>query len=117
MKPWLLLFALVLGCSKGTPTESSQSLAVTDARGMAAPADSQAAPPPTDAAGGASCTTDADCRLFDDYCKGCDCRVLGKDEKDPTCAGPGVRCLRQPCADRVAICDRGKCAIKDVPKR
>jgi hypothetical protein len=34
------------------------------------------------------CKQDADCRTFSDYCTGCDCRALGKNDKDPTCGSP-----------------------------
>jgi hypothetical protein len=57
------------------------------------------------------CTVDADCRLVDDYCTGCDCRSLSSSTPDPVCAGPGVRCLREPCGGRTATCDAGKCAV------
>jgi hypothetical protein len=63
---------------------------------------------------GAACSKDADCRTFSDYCTGCDCRVLGKQEKDPTCSGPGVRCLADPCRDRAAACQDGHCVLKTV---
>ena len=36
-----------------------------------------------------ACGTDSDCRLFDDYCTGCDCRALGKSDPNPTCSRPG----------------------------
>jgi hypothetical protein len=57
----------------------------------------------------AACAKDGDCRLFDDYCTGCDCRALSTTEKDPVCKGPGVRCLREPCGGLAAHCDAGKC--------
>jgi hypothetical protein len=57
------------------------------------------------------CKQDADCRTFSDYCTGCDCRALGKDDKDPTCSGPGVRCLADPCRDKKAVCKNGQCAV------
>jgi hypothetical protein len=119
----MALLLVFLGCSKGTSSESSHSLLAADARGSASPGDTRAAPAadgqpaaPGPEAGAAACTVDADCRLFDDYCRGCECRALGKSDPDPTCAGPGVRCLRQPCADRIAVCERGKCAVKDAAK-
>jgi hypothetical protein len=57
------------------------------------------------------CRIDADCRLFDDYCKGCDCRALLTTEADPHCTTPGVRCLRQPCAMARAACELGVCKV------
>ncbi len=57
----------------------------------------------------AGCKIDSDCRLFADYCTGCDCRALGKGEADPTCSGPGVRCVADPCRSLVARCVEGRC--------
>jgi hypothetical protein len=75
------------------------------------------APPTTNPGGGmmdpgAACKVDGDCRAFADYCTGCDCRALGKTEKDPPCAGPGVRCIADPCRDRAAACQGGHCVLK-----
>jgi PrcB C-terminal len=56
-----------------------------------------------------ACNTDADCRLEDDYCTGCDCRALGPNENLPMCSGPGVRCLRQPCGGLTATCQNHRC--------
>jgi hypothetical protein len=61
------------------------------------------------------CATDADCRLFSDYCTGCDCRALSTGDPDPTCSGPGVRCLADPCMNRMAICVNGRCAQSSNP--
>ncbi|HQY62385.1 MAG: hypothetical protein IPF92_18815 [Myxococcales bacterium] len=58
------------------------------------------------------CVTDADCRLFSDYCTGCDCRALTQSAPDPTCAGPGVRCFADPCGNKVAACVAGACVIR-----
>lgn len=62
--------------------------------------------------GGAACQIDSDCRLFDDYCTGCDCRSLAKGEPDPKCSGPGVRCFAQPCARKTAACEAGHCIVR-----
>ena len=61
------------------------------------------------------CATDADCRLFSDYCTGCDCRALSMDDPDPTCTGPGVRCFADPCMNRTAICVNGRCVQSSKP--
>jgi predicted small lipoprotein YifL len=86
----LILLAALAGCEKGGP-----------------------ATVPSDATGavGSSCSVDSDCRLFDDYCTGCDCRALAKSEADPKCSGPGVRCLVAPCANKTATCKSGRCAL------
>jgi len=60
-----------------------------------------------------ACQADADCRLFSDYCTGCDCRALGKGDPEPVCAGPGVRCLVDPCQNKIAVCAGGQCVVKD----
>jgi hypothetical protein len=64
--------------------------------------------------GPAQCAVDADCRLFSDYCTGCDCRVLAKGQPDPVCSGPGVRCLVDPCGDLVAFCSAGRCGSRST---
>ena len=69
-------------------------------------------PKPDGGAGGGACQTDSDCRLFDDYCTGCDCRSLAKGEPDPKCSGPGVRCFAQPCARKTAACEAGHCVVR-----
>ncbi|HEX3694907.1 MAG TPA: hypothetical protein VH374_05900 [Polyangia bacterium] len=58
------------------------------------------------------CKVDDDCRLFDDYCTGCDCRALAKTTKDPVCSGPGVRCLVEPCASKKAACVNNVCVAR-----
>lgn len=59
-----------------------------------------------------ACSTDSDCRLFDDYCTGCDCRALSSNQKDPTCTGPGVKCFAEPCMGHAAACVQGVCAVQ-----
>jgi hypothetical protein len=59
----------------------------------------------------ATCKTDSDCRTVADYCTGCDCRALATGAPDPTCTGPGVRCLVDPCLNKTAVCQSGRCAI------
>ena len=69
-----------------------------------------------DAAGGATaCRQDGDCRLFSDYCTGCDCRALLKSDRDPVCTGPGVRCFADPCRDKTAACQKGACIVAPRP--
>lgn len=65
---------------------------------------------PLKAAG--SCSADADCRTFSDYCTGCDCRALSVKDPDPSCSGPGVRCFADPCMNQAAHCNEGKCALR-----
>ncbi len=58
------------------------------------------------------CNVDSDCRLFDDYCTGCDCRSLTRSSRNPVCTGPGVRCKQAPCGGLRATCDAGKCTTR-----
>ena len=60
---------------------------------------------------GSSCTTNADCRTFADYCTGCDCRALSTSDRNPTCSGPGVRCFADPCMNLAAVCRNGSCSF------
>ena len=55
------------------------------------------------------CRTDADCRLFSDYCEGCNCVALGRGESDPKCDGTIVQCLVDPCLGVEARCEYGSC--------
>jgi hypothetical protein len=66
---------------------------------------------------GGACTVDADCRLESDYCLGCDCRALAKEQKLPKCTGPGVRCLLDPCKDKMAICKDARCTATAASTR
>jgi hypothetical protein len=62
--------------------------------------------PPT-----AQCRTDADCRAFSFMCTGCDCLALGPKDPEPICNGPGVLCFADPCLNKKAVCESGKCVI------
>jgi hypothetical protein len=66
-----------------------------------------------------TCKTDSDCRTFSDYCIGCNCIPLGKNDKDPGCTGPGVRCVVDPCAHHEAVCSSrsGTCELAPMPQR
>ncbi|HKU37193.1 MAG TPA: hypothetical protein VJR89_03580 [Polyangiales bacterium] len=60
------------------------------------------------------CVTDADCRLFSDYCEGCNCVALGDGEPDPKCSGNVVQCLVDPCRNLQARCEYGSCVAGDA---
>ena len=60
-----------------------------------------------------TCANDSDCRVVADYCTSCDCRALGKNESLPQCPGPGVRCFADPCGNKVAKCQSGRCTAVD----
>jgi hypothetical protein len=57
------------------------------------------------------CRADADCRAFSFMCTGCDCLALGPSEPEPVCPGPGVMCFADPCLNKKAVCQAGRCAI------
>jgi hypothetical protein len=57
------------------------------------------------------CTTDADCRLFSDYCGGCACRALDRAASDPKCGATIVQCFADPCQGKQAVCAAGACAL------
>ena len=59
----------------------------------------------------AGCRANADCRLFSDYCTGCECRSLPTGAADPTCNGPGVQCFVDPCQGKSAVCTNGACVV------
>ena len=71
--------------------------------------------PEPDAATLGACSLDADCRVSSDYCTGCNCRALGPKQELPACAGPGVRCLVDPCMAKVAVCKSGHCEAAAKP--
>lgn len=63
---------------------------------------------------GGACASDADCRTFSSYCNEtpCLCFALAKGQPDPTCKGPSsVRCLADPCMNKVARCVSGACVV------
>jgi hypothetical protein len=55
------------------------------------------------------CTVDADCRLFSNYCDGCECLALASTEPNPVCKGTIVACFVDPCRGDVARCEQGQC--------
>jgi hypothetical protein len=61
--------------------------------------------PPSDP----ECRVDADCRLFSDYCEGCNCVALGAKEPNPICKGDLVQCFVDPCLNLQARCEYGSC--------
>jgi len=60
------------------------------------------------------CRSDSDCRAFSDTCTGCDCRPLSVCQRDPVCPGPGVQCFVDPCFNKEAFCDAGRCSLRDA---
>jgi hypothetical protein len=99
-----IVFAVLQACSS---TSQRPREPTPPAAGVPAPA------------GAHTCKADADCRTFSDYCIGCDCIALGKNDSDPVCNGPGVRCLADPCAHVEAICSprSGTCGFERAAQR
>ncbi len=44
-------------------------------------------------------------------CTGCDCLALGPSDPEPVCQGPGVQCFADPCLNKKAACETGRCVI------
>jgi hypothetical protein len=104
-----------IGCANGTAPEFTCMRGNDGQCRWSAPRcpGADASTPQADGGGpGTACRMDSDCRLFDDYCTGCDCRALAKTDSNPTCNGPGVRCAVQPCANKVAACESGRCVVR-----
>jgi hypothetical protein len=57
------------------------------------------------------CRTDVDCRTFSFTCTGCDCLALSLGDPDPKCPAPAVQCFADPCLNRAAVCEAGRCTI------
>ncbi|HEY5948467.1 MAG TPA: hypothetical protein VIV40_23380 [Kofleriaceae bacterium] len=97
-KIWFVLLSTAFACSSSSKHETTGNTAPpTTTPGTSAPG---------------ACATDGDCRLVADYCTACDCRVLAKGDPEPTCTGPGVKCMADPCMTKTAVCDAGKCTAK-----
>jgi len=57
------------------------------------------------------CSSDKECRLFSNYCEGCECLALSTSEVDPVCKGNIVACFVDPCRNAEARCVRGQCVL------
>lgn len=93
-----LALAFVAACSSST-TPPPESMPTPSASPVTSPASS------------AVCQSDADCRVFSNYCGGCACTVLMQGDADPSCAGAEVQCLVDPCQGRRAVCTEGACTV------
>ncbi|MGC4064816.1 MAG: hypothetical protein QM784_09260 [Polyangiaceae bacterium] len=60
-----------------------------------------------------SCTKDTDCRIYDDYCRGCNCRAVPTNVAvEPSCRPADmVQCLVEPCLKKRAACTNGQCTV------
>lgn len=59
------------------------------------------------------CATDADCRTFSFPCNTCQCWALRTDDPTPSCpAGQTITCLVDPCLNRSARCQAGRCVVE-----
>jgi hypothetical protein len=59
----------------------------------------------------AECTSDKECRLFSNYCNGCECLALSTSEPNPVCKGTPVACFVDPCLNQSASCIAGQCVL------
>lgn len=106
-----LLLALT-ACGGGAPTQTPEAASPPVERDV--PEAGAAAEVPE--AGTTACTSDADCRAFDDTCGGCTCRPLRTDAPDPKCAH-AVACFVAPCRAQRSLCLDGRCAIEAEGER
>ncbi|HET9765438.1 MAG TPA: hypothetical protein VFS60_01250 [Thermoanaerobaculia bacterium] len=61
-----------------------------------------------------SCYSDAECHLVG--CVDCSCIALAVGARlPPKCQDPHSACIRDPCLNKVAACDVGKCVVKTAP--
>lgn len=61
--------------------------------------------------GPTTCVGDEDCRLEANYCTGCDCVALADGESLPKCPTTPVQCLVDPCTQKEAQCQAGRCVV------
>jgi hypothetical protein len=57
------------------------------------------------------CASDKECRLFSNYCEGCQCMALSIYETNPVCNGDIVACFVDPCRGAEAQCVKGQCVL------
>ena len=129
MKKFLCLIALLGGCAaEAAPAASegegldTQALVAPGAHPSCATILCRAGYVCEESCGSASCvpvtrpecTKDADCRLFSDYCGGCNCLTLGPKEPNPKCTTGQVQCLVDPCRNLEARCEHGSCVAGDA---
>lgn len=60
------------------------------------------------------CKSDKECRLFSNYCEGCECLALSTSEVDPVCKGNIVACFVDPCRGAEARCVGGQCVLGEA---
>lgn len=60
------------------------------------------------------CKSDKECRLFSNYCEGCQCLALASGEFDPVCKGNIVACFVDPCRGAEARCVSGQCVTGEA---
>jgi eight-cysteine-cluster-containing protein len=61
---------------------------------------------------GSGCDIDDDCVLYSNYCDGCTCEALLKNEREPVCTGTLVTCFVDPCLNHIAACVNGACVSR-----
>ena len=133
MKNIIMLAALLLGaCAADATAEPSNDEAV-DTQALVAPrpggcatilclptqhcvehCDGTASCVPSIPGPKVECSRDADCRLFSDYCEGCNCVALGPGESEPKCTGNIVQCFVDPCLHLEARCEHGSCVAVEA---
>lgn len=61
------------------------------------------------------CNADADCKLVDNYCGGCECLALATWATPPSCTDP-FACLVQPCGGKSVACVNNQCVVTSATK-
>lgn len=57
------------------------------------------------------CNADADCKLVDNYCGGCECLALATWADAPSCTDP-VMCFAAPCGSKTVACVNNQCVVQ-----
>lgn len=95
------------------PTEApTEAQAPAPAAPAEAPAPAPTSKPQAEAPPAAgTCTKDAHCTTFSNYCGGCACQALLQGAPEPTCPTRPVSCLVDPCKFKAARCVEGACVL------
>ncbi|MBN9162581.1 MAG: hypothetical protein J0I07_16580 [Myxococcales bacterium] len=94
--------------TSGSPAKDAQYEKAADSGALLVAGDAAPAPGPS------ACSSDGDCRTWSSYCHEapCVCRVLAKSDPDLRCSGAGnVSCFADPCMNKTAACQEGRCVL------
>lgn len=109
MRAAIALVVFMLGCAGGPSTTTPAPSASTTTSPVTSASNT---PAPT--GGGQACSANTDCRVHSSYCaeSPCACNALHVKDPDPKCASPTqVSCFADPCMNKTAACQNGKCEL------